>query len=135
VYLRTTATCMVLVSCPSYFSTTSLLTHIDSHSDQWKDACYYDFFQTWLSAVTLHCYYLTQYDPRVKLIPRRAECLWIFPPPLYLIDELRSLISKEFPSSGCLGLKPKTRRHSTFCGMSVTPLFYDMVKYIITWYI
>uniref|UniRef100_A0A4W5JHX0 DLG associated protein 4 n=1 Tax=Hucho hucho TaxID=62062 RepID=A0A4W5JHX0_9TELE len=52
---------------------------------------------------------------RVKLIPRRAECLRAFAPPFYLIDELRYLISKEHPSPGCVGLnlkeKTKTRRH------------------------
>jgi hypothetical protein len=34
----------------------------------------------------------------VKLIPHRAECLRVFAPPLYLIHELRSLISKELTS-------------------------------------
>jgi hypothetical protein len=41
---------------------------------------------------------------RVNLIPRRAKCLQVFALPLYLIDELRSLISKELPSPGYLGL-------------------------------
>lgn len=39
---------------------------------------------------TLHIYIY------VKLIPRRAESLRVFASPLYLIDELRSLISKVF---------------------------------------
>jgi hypothetical protein len=32
---------------------------------------------------------------RVKLIPQKAKFLWVFTPALDLIDELRSLISKE----------------------------------------
>jgi hypothetical protein len=39
-----------------------------------------------------------------KLIPRRDKCLRVFVPPLYLIDQLRALISYKLPSPGCLGL-------------------------------
>lgn len=41
------------------------------------------------------------------LVPWRAGCLQVFVPPKDSIDELRSLISNEIPSPGCLGQKGK----------------------------
>ena len=46
----------------------------------------------------------------VKLVPWSAECLHVFAPPFSLIEELRSLISKEHPSPGCLGLNERKKQ-------------------------
>ena len=41
-----------------------------------------------------------------------TECMLGFAPPLYMIDELRSLISKELPSPDCLGLHLREKKQT-----------------------
>lgn len=77
-------------------------------------------------------YILPPYSTAVKLIPRRAECLQVFTPHLYSIDELRSWISEGLLSTGYLGLnwmnKTKTYRHTALRGMSlILPVQCDLV--------
>ena len=59
-------------------------------------AKYLTFQTTYLDKTWMYCR-LMYVQLNSHLIPRWEECLQVFAPPLYLIDELRSLISKDLP--------------------------------------